>query len=483
MKQIKEVIKRTDQRPIKVVQFGEGNFLRAFVDWMIQAMNEATDFNGGIAVVQPIQKGLSALLEAQACLYTHYMKGMRNGQPLVEHIVNTSIEKIVNPYEAHSDFLALAEIPTIKIIVSNTTEAGIVFDEADRLEDQPQNSFPGKLTAFLYKRYTVTKGDKDKGFHILPCELIENNGIRLKQIVKKYAKKWDLEEDFLLWLDSANTFSNTLVDRIVPGFPREKIQEIWAELGYEDQLVVESELFNLWVIEDAIGLREVFPVEKTDCQVIFTQDVTPYKIRKVRILNGAHSSMVPIGYLYGLETVKEMTEHIKAGQLIRKVINEEIIPVLPLPEKELKDFADAVIERFENPFIRHELLSISLNSMAKYKARILPSLLEYVEKYQHLPKILTLALAAYIVFYKGRWKEEHIPLKDTPEIISFFEQVWSRCDEKEESIQELVEAVLGSQQLWEMNLNKVPYLTKKITYYVKKILDQGMEVVVDEVIR
>ena len=349
MKKINETFEKR-HRPVKVIQFGEGNFLRAFVDWMIQKTNDATDFNGGIAVVQPLAMGLCDMLEDQDCLYTHYMNGVVEGQASSEHYINDSIEFTVNPYEDYERFMALADMDTAKIIVSNTTEAGITFDENDTLDSVPQNSFPGKLTALLYRRYTNTEGDRDSGYIMLPCELIDYNGQKLKETVLKYADLWQLEEGFVKWIEEANTFCNTLVDRIVPGYPRERIEEVTEELGYKDNLVVESEIFNLWVIEGPDSIKEVFPVDKTECNALFVDDVTPYKTRKVRILNGAHSTIVPIGYLYGLETVRDVTEEPLMAQLLQKAIHEEIIPTLSLSQEELERFAGDVMDRFKNPF-------------------------------------------------------------------------------------------------------------------------------------
>ena len=469
-------------RPIKVIQFGEGNFLRAFVDWMIQETNNVTDFNGGIAVVQPLATGLCQMLKDQDCLYTHYMNGVVEGKAVSDHYINDSIEMTINPYEDHQSFMALAEIDTARFIVSNTTEAGIAFDKNDTLDMAPQSSFPGKLTALLHKRYEWSKGHVDKGFIILPCELIDYNGDRLKETILQYADLWQLDIGFKVWLETANTFCNTLVDRIVPGYPRERIEEITEELGYKDNLVVESETFNLWVIEGPDSIKDEFPVDQTKCNAIFVDDVTPYKTRKVRILNGAHSTLVPIAYLYGIDTVRESVEDPILSKLLQKAVYDEIIPTLTLKKEELELFAADVMDRFRNPFVKHYLMSISLNSMSKYRTRILPSLLGYLEKNGTLPDILTLALGAYVVFYRGLRGETSFETNDNEDILDLYKTLWASYDGSGASVLKIVEGVLGYEPNWDANLNDVPHLTKKVTDYVNAILSKGMKAVVEEVI-
>lgn len=489
MKKIKETMTRT-HRPVKVIQFGEGNFLRAFVDWMIYETNQKTDFNGGIAVVQPLAQGLCQMLEDQDCLYTHYMNGMVDGKAFASNYINDSIEYTVNPYEDYKRFLELADIETARFIVSNTTEAGIAYDPEDKLEG-PQKSFPGKLTALLYRRFQNIHNyhgdspqeysEKSGGFILLPCELIDYNGDKLKEVVLKYANLWDLGETFIRWVNEANTFCNTLVDRIVPGYPRERIEEVTEELGYKDNLVVESEVFNLWVIEGPESIRDEFPVHKTDCNALFVEDVTPYKTRKVRILNGAHTTLVPIGYLYGIDTVRESVEDPVVSRLLNKAMYEEIIPTLSLGKEELELFASDVMDRFRNPFIKHYLLSISLNSMSKYRTRVLPSLLGYLEANGELPEILTLALGAYVVFYKGQRGEAAIDLKDDQDILDLYTELWKDFDGSEAAVEKVVKGVLGYEKNWGTDLNDVPHLTAKVKDWVVQINAKGMTSLVQEV--
>ncbi len=376
----------------KVIQFGEGGFLRGFVDWIIQITNENSDFNAGVVVVQPIENGMCDKLQAQDCVYTHVMRGLKNGVPTVDKKVIDCITRTVKPYDDFSAYLALAENPDFRFVVSNTTESGIAFDENDKFEDAPNVTFPGKVTVLLKKRFDLGLG----GFIFLPCELIDKNGATLRECILKYAKLWDLGEDFVAWVKSNNTFYNTLVDRIVTGYPRdEKI-----ELDFEDNMVNTSELFHLWVIEGPKDITCEFPFDKCDLNIIVTDNLERYRTRKVRILNGAHTSMIPYALLEGIETVGDCMNDEKMSSFVKSCVYEEIIPTLDLPLEELTDYANNVFERFKNPFIKHLCASISLNSVSKFKVRVLPSLLEYIKRKGEMPKNLCFAFAKLIEFYK-----------------------------------------------------------------------------------
>ncbi|MGZ4160436.1 MAG: tagaturonate reductase, partial [Neobacillus sp.] len=406
----KDLVQGYQKYPEKVLQFGEGNFLRAFVEWQIDVMNKKAGFNGSVVIVQPRGSEKVEELNEQDGLYTLYLQGMKEGKAVKEHSVINSISRGINLFTQYDQFTELASNPDLRFIFSNTTEAGIAYDETDRLEDRPQKSYPGKLTAFLYHRFLAFNGDKEKGFIIIPCELIDRNGEKLKEIVLQYAALWKLGEEFTQWILEANTFCCSLVDRIVPGFPKDTIGEITEELGYLDDMVVVGEQFHLWVIEGPQWIREEFPAQMAGLNTLFVDDMTPYRTRKVRILNGAHTAMTHVSYLYGLNTVAEAIEHQIIGNFVKELIFEEIIPTLELPVDELNSFADAVLERFMNPFIQHFLLSISLNSMSKFKTRDLPSLLEYFNRKKELPGKLVFSLAALISFYKGKRGEEEIKL-------------------------------------------------------------------------
>ncbi|MBC8062812.1 MAG: tagaturonate reductase [Clostridiaceae bacterium] len=474
MKLNKETYKEYKQYPEKVLQFGEGNFLRAFVDWQIDKMNKEADFNGSVVVVQPIEFGLVDKLNEQDGLYTLYLQGMNEGKAIEEHSVINSISRGINPYSHHEEYLKLAENPELRFVFSNTTEAGIAFDETDKLEDKPQKSFPGKFTALLYKRFKFFSGQKEKGLIIIPCELIDKNGDKLKTVILQFAKLWNLEAGFTTWINEANTFCSTLVDRIVPGYPRDTIKEITEELGYEDNLVNVGEHFHLFIIEGPKWIENEFPVSKAGLNIKFVDAMAPYRTRKVRILNGSHTSLVPVAYLYGLNTVAESVDHPLIGKFIKDTIYEEIIPTLDLPAEELKYYAKVVLERFMNPFVKHYLMSISLNSMSKYETRDLPSLLEYVKIKGQLPKRLVFSLAALIEFYKGKRGEETIKLSDDEDILDLYKTAWGNCDGTEAALKSLVTTVLAYKKVWKMDLNEVQGLTEAVTHYLINIEKLGM---------
>lgn len=412
------------QYPVKVLQFGEGNFLRGFVDWIIDILNKKTSFGGSVQVIQPIEQGIIHLLNQQEGLYHVLLNGIRGGKATQEKRLISAISAAYNPYDDYEAYLKLGENPELELIISNTTEAGIAFEEADGDMETLPNSYPGKLTALLYRRFTHFNGVADKALSIIPCELIEKNGDTLRQAILAYVAHWDLPDAFAYWIEHKTVFCNTLVDRIVPGYPRDTIKEIQQELGYEDSLVVTAEPFHLWVIEGPDSVKKAFPADKAGLQVLFVKDQTPYRTRKVRILNGAHTALVPAAYLQGLRTVREAVEDPQTGNFIREAIFEEIIPTLDLPKQELEQFAGDVIERFQNPFIHHALISIALNSISKYKVRVLPSVLQYHQRTGKLPQRLLRALAALLLFYKGEWQGEKIMLNDAPEVLEFFEHAW-----------------------------------------------------------
>ena len=389
-------------RPERVIQFGEGGFLRGFVDWMLQKINEKSDFNGSVVVVQPIEMGMCDMLTAQDCVYTHLIRGVEG----VEKSVIDVISRCVKPYDNFDEYLALAENPDFRFIVSNTTESGIVFSEEDKITDAPPKTFPAKLTVLLKKRYELGLG----GFIFLPCELIDRNGDNLKKCILKYADLWELGDGFKNWIEKDNIFTNTLVDRINTGYPKGED----LGLGYEDNLVNTSEFFHLWVIETECDLDSELPFSSADLNVIITRDkLEMYRTRKVRILNGAHTSLVPYALLSGFDTVKSCIDDDVMREHLRKCVFDEIIPTLDLPEDELLSYAGSVIERFGNPYIKHYLSSIALNSVSKFKVRVLPSILEYIKRFGKTPKTLVFSLAKLIEFYKVGSPN------DAPEVIDY----------------------------------------------------------------
>lgn len=469
--------------PIRVLQFGEGNFLRAFVDWQIDQMNQKADFDAGVAVIQPLPEGKTDLLKEQDCLYTLFLQGMKDHQPVRTHSVIDCISASINPYREYEAYLSLAGCDTLQFIVSNTTEAGIAFDPECDLNDTPPASYPAKLTQFLFKRYQTFHGAADKGLLIIPCELIDRNGEKLKKFVLQYAKQWKLEQGFVDWINRANTFCCSLVDRIVPGYPKDSIEEITKELGYIDQAVDVGEWFHLWVIEGPQWISEQIPFQKAGLNVKIVRDMTPYRTRKVRILNGAHTTLVPVAYLLGLNTVGEALDDDLAGKFIAQAVRQEIIPTLDLPRQELEEFADAVFERFRNPYVKHYLMSIALNSFSKYETRVLPSLLEFLFRTKELPRYLVFSLAALIEFYRGYRGKEPIALNDEKAVLDLLKESWTAYHGTEKSLRSLVRNVLSFKSVWKMDLNLIPGLMDAVTKDLAEIENNGMEDAVKRVLQ
>ncbi len=410
-------------RPERVIQFGEGGFLRGFVDWMLQKVNESSDFNGSVVVVQPIEQGMCDLLSAQNCVYTHVIRGVEG----VDKTVVDVISRCVKPYEDFASYLALAENPDFRFVVSNTTESGIVFSSEDKITDAPPKTFPAKVTLLLKRRFDLGLG----GFIFLPCELIDRNGDNLKRCILKYADLWELGDDFKNWVECENVFTNTLVDRINTGFPRGED----LGLGYEDNMLNTSEFFHLWVIETEHDLESEIPFASAGLNVIVTKDkLEMYRTRKVRILNGAHTSLVPYAMLEGFDTVKSCIDDERMCAHLRRCVFDEIIPTLDLPRDELLAYANSVVERFGNPYIKHYLSAISLNSVSKFKVRVLPSILEYIKRYDKMPETLIFAFAKLIEFYKTDMPQ------DAPEVVAFM---------RDHSARE----ILANAELWGQDLS------------------------------
>lgn len=450
------------KRPVKVLQFGTGNFLRGFADWMIEILNDKTDFDGSVHIIQSHGKSIPEDFVNQNYNYHVFVRGFQNGKIIDEKKLITSISGVSNPNLDYGFFLDLAKNPDLESIISNTTEAGIVFDEKDTDPKKVPASFPGKLAALLYERFTFLEGNETKGLTILPCELIENNGDKLKECVMRYAALWNFRQEFLDWLDTTCSFCNTLVDRIVPGFPKENFEEFEKKTGFSDHLAVVAEPYHFWAIEGPEALKSIFQTEKTGLNVQIVNNLHPYRLRKVRILNGAHTAMVPVAYLKGIRTVGEAMEDPEISTYISDTIYKEIIPTLDLPKEELEQFAAEVLDRFRNPFIRHELISISLNSISKFRVRVLPTILEYHSQTGQFPENLIRSFADLIRFYKGDINDKSIPLKDEPAVLEFFEKVW-----KKENHEEIVETVLANEYLWGMDLNQIPGLGAKVNHYLK----------------
>ena len=400
-KEMRELNRQTAGKriyPERIIQFGEGNFLRAFVDWIIQKMNDQVEFNSSVVVVQPIEHGMVDRLQAQDCLYHVNLQGLDKGKKVDSLTRIDVISRALNPYTEFDAFLKLAEQPEVRFVVSNTTEAGIAFDPACRLDDRPAASYPGKLTQLLYHRYQTFQGDRSKGWIIFPCELIFLNGHKLKETIEQYIELWQLGADFKAWFTEACTVCATLVDRIVPGFPRKEINAIQERLGYRDQLVVQAEVFHLWVIEAPESVAKEFPADKAGLHVLFVPSEEPYHQRKVTLLNGPHTVLAPVAWLSGVDIVREACQHAVLGPFIHRVMFDELMETLDLPHEELLQFGQDVLERFNNPFVDHSVVSIMLNSFPKYQTRDLPGLKTYLARKGKLPKGLVLGLAAIITY-------------------------------------------------------------------------------------
>lgn len=458
LKQLDNTFRKLPKYPTKVIQFGEGNFLRAFIDWQIQQMNKQGLFQGGIAVVQPIGKGMTKVLDEQDDLYTTLLEGKLNGQKVQDHEIIESINETIRPYEDYQSYLDLAKNDDIQFIFSNTTEAGIAFDENDNLTDHPQNSYPGKLTALLYERFKLGK----QGFQIIPCELINHNGNTLKEIVLKYAQLWNLGQDFVNWINQENDFYATLVDRIVPGYPKERAADLEKEWNYHDRLIVKAEPFLIFVIEGDKKLEKLLPLKEAGLNVVVTDDMQPYRNRKVSLLNGPHTTMSPIARLAGIDTVGQVMKDPDFYKFINDEMYQEIIPTVALPEQELNDYAEGVKERFENPYVNHELSSIALNSISKFQARLLPTFKRYFAKEKKLPLRITLALASYLKIYAG--KADFAP-EDTPEVLAEFKELRQKDN--------YVQAALADEKLWGEDLTQFSGLIDLVKQDLQIIDQQG----------
>ena len=466
------------ERPIKVLQFGEGNFLRGFVDYMIDIANEKGEFDGDIVLVKPIEFGTLDRFRAQECQYTVSLRGIVDGKPAVLNRIVTSVADVVAAHEEYEKYSSYAKLDTLRYIVSNTTEAGIVYDESDKLEMNPPKSFPAKLAKFLYERYQYFNGAMDKGLVMLPVELIDDNGIHLKECVLKQADNWNLEDSFKKWVNEACIFTSTLVDRIITGYPREEDKKLWEEWGYRDELIVTGEPFALWVIESEKDIRGEFPLDKAGLPVIFTDNQKPYKQRKVRILNGAHTSFVLASYLAGNDTVLESMKDELIYKFMRSTIFDEVIPTLSLPEKDLVDFAEAVTTRFNNPYVKHALLSISLNSVSKWRARCMPSFLGYIDKTGTLPKHLTFSLAALMAFYQGteirdkaligHRNGEEYNIMDDDAVLKYF------AANSTKSSKEFAHGFLSNTAFFGQNLTQIEGLEDTVAAYLDEIANKGM---------
>lgn len=464
--------------PIRVLQIGEGNFLRGFADWMIQQCRTQGLFQGGVAVTQPRPSGGKKLaeLKEQDGLYTQLIRGLKNGQPVEETEVIAVFNTIIDPYLDWDRFMALADEPELQVVVSNTTEAGLRYMETAWTPEQPVMSFPAKLTMLLHRRFETFGGDASRGLIMLPCELLERNGDTLRECVLKHAEDWGLSESFQQWITAHNRFLNSLVDRIVTGYPADDAEELFNKLQYRDAMLNAAEPYHFWAIEAEQALEQVLPFVKAGLNVVWTDDLKPYQLRKVRILNGAHTLMTPIGLLSGAEHVRGLMEDPSLGQWVRATVASEIIPSVPIDEDSLTAYANDVYDRYLNPFIRHRLLDIAMNSVSKFKARLLPTLITYIESNQTLPEGLIRGLAALIRLYRVELQEdgnyrstafdgEQLTVRDDAAVLDAMAAAWSGG-----SCSDAVDQVLSRTDWWDQDIRTIAGI--QVAAAITAILEQ-----------
>lgn len=473
------------KHPVKIMQFGEGNFLRAFIDWIVDSMNKKANFNAGVVVVQPMPFGRVKELSEADGLYTLYLQGINNGQTVKTHQVIDCLEDFINPFTEYQKYLDYAKSEDLEYIISNTTEAGIAFDPNDTDFTKTPNSFPGKLLAFLKVRYDYFKGDSSKGLEIIPCELIDHNGDTLKDTLVELANHNHMDAKFIEWVKNANRYYNTLVDRIVPGYPRNEDKELWNQLGYIDQNMVVGEIFHLWVIDGKTikDLEKKLPTQKAGLNVLFVDSIKPYKERKVKILNGSHTCLVPVSYLSGIDTVRETIEDKQLNRFVLDFIFNEVVPTINIPRDQMDSYANSVLERYGNPFVRHELMSIALNSITKYKTRILPTVLQNLENLKHFPNHALFSLAALIVFYRGKRGEEDIKLADDAWALDIFKNLWKDFDGSRATCKLIASHILGLKKHWEVDLTKYDGVLDYVTDCLYEITSTSMREALEKMVK
>ena len=465
------------------LQIGDGNFLRGFADWMIDVANEAGVLDLAVTLVPPLPTNIVEPLNTQEGLFTVLTRGLQNGAPTTARRIVRCVTSGIDPYRDPAPLFACACDPKTRFLISNTTEAGIVYrEQAQPAPGTWPQSFPAQVTALLLARFQALGGRPDSGLMFLPCELIEANGTTLREIVLRHAHDWALPMTFGDWVTRDNVFLNTLVDRIVPGYPATEADSLCAEFGYIDKLLVATEPFHLWVIEGSTNQAERFPLHKAGLNVVWTEDLQPYRTRKVRILNGAHTASVLAAFCGGLDTVGEMMNDPVVSPFLRRVVFDEIVPFVPLPDAERRDYAESVLERFANPYIRHELLSISLNSVSKWTVRVLPSVLDYARKHGRAPAGLAFSLAALLRFYNGRFDEKgefvgqreagSYPIRDNREVLEIFDAAWR--NPAHSRLADAVPALLADTRLWGMDLQTVPELVPQVAQALDQIETLGM---------
>jgi len=467
--------RHSDDSPVTVLQIGEGNFLRGFFDWMVQESRKQGKFRGGIAVTQPRPSGKPKIdaLNGQDRLYTLVVRGIENGERVERRELISVFAEAFDPYEEWERLVRLAVSPDLRIVVSNTTEAGLVYRPEMLKEGEPIVSYPGKIAYLLYRRFLEYGGASDRGLLFFPCELLERNGDALRECVLKYSEDWGFPETFREWVKSSNRFLNSLVDRIVTGYPDREQAETWfAEWGYRDDLLCVAEPYHLWAIEGESELDERLPLAVAGLNVVWTDDLKPFQERKVRILNGAHTLMAPLGILGGVEHVRELMEHDTLGPYIRSTVAEEIVPSLPYPEEELLGYAESVFERYLNPFIRHRLADIAMNGISKFKARLLPTIEYYVRRGETIPSRLVRGMAGMLRYYRVQREGEvffgttfaglRYPVRDDAQTLETMAAIWEEAKQTDEPLERTISRLLATEGLWGKDLSEWPLLSERL---------------------
>lgn len=475
MKKLNRDTVLTHSLPVKIMQFGEGNFLRAFVDWMIDKANKTGAMNAGVVVVQPLEEGMVRMLEEQDNLYHVYLEGIKDKQIVKEVGLVECIQSAINPYSQYDEYLRYTLSAELEIVISNTTEAGIKYHDDEDVFAAPAKSFPGKVTAMLYKRFKHFGGDYKKGLTFICCELIENNATTLREYVLKHAERCKLGADFVDWVNVSCKFCDTLVDRIVPGFPKETIAEIKEELGFDDNLVVKGEYFHVWAIAGDSSVQNQLPLNKAGLNVLFMDDIKSFRDKKVRVLNGSHTALVPVGLQLGYKTVKEAFDDRMVEDFIGKMVAKEVLPVIDEDQDELAKFSDKIIERFYNPSIKHYLETISLNSLSKWETRNFPTLLDNSVKRGHFASLTAFSLASLLVLYSGKSSIDFTP-NDTAECVKIIQESW--C----EDISTSVAKILSNKVIWKEDLSQINGLTDKVAEYASLIISNGMRNALEQVL-
>jgi len=473
--------------PVKAMQFGEGNFLRAFIDWMIDKSNEAGKFNGMVQLVQPLPGGMADSIAEQDGLYTLLLRGMENRKATEYKRIVTCVKGCLKTDSEWDKVVECACLPSLEIVFSNTTEAGIEYRPEPYTPGKAQVTFPAKVASLLNARFKAGR----KGLVFVPCELIDKNGKKLRECILKYATDWKLGDGFVSYVENDCAFLCTLVDRIVAGYPRAEADKLCEEFGYEDKLIDCGEIFHLFVIEGDEKYRAAIPFAESGLNVVWTSDQTPYRSRKVRFLNGGHTSSVLAAYLAGFDFVDKMTADPLFGRYLRTALFDEVFPTVQLPDAEKRAFAESIVDRFLNPFANHQLISISLNSISKWQVRVLPSLLDYRELKGKPPKVLTFSLAALLAFYRGsetadgKWEGKRekgaYPINDDPEKIRFINAGYRVLD-ADGDCKKFVASILERADFWGQDLNAVQGFADAVSGDLEMIRSKGIVTAVKQLL-